>query len=209
MGQTIQSLAALPHKLTFRPPLVHLRDPFFRLQNHLLKWRWLLKTRSPCIKIRAPLFTEGRPDLSNYVQLSAGCVVERYSTIWISNDDNANPHLTLAENVYVGPNVFLGSYQPITIGKDSMIGAYSYIISGNHCFSEMHTPIRLQGYTGEPIEIGQDVWIGCRVVILPGVTIGEGAVIAAGAVVNKSVPAYEVWGGVPARKLGMRGHQAA
>jgi len=48
------------------------------------------------------------------------------------------------------------------------------------------------------------VWIGCHVVILPGVTIGDHAVIGAGAVVNKDVPPWEKWGGVPAKKIGMR-----
>jgi acetyltransferase-like isoleucine patch superfamily enzyme len=86
-----------------------------------------------------------------------------------------------------------------------MIGAYSYIISANHCFKDKNKPIRLQGYTGAPIDIGCDVWIGCHVTILPGVTIGDGAIIAAGAVVNKNVPSFEIWGGVPARKLGERG----
>ncbi|NJM99227.1 MAG: acyltransferase [Phormidesmis sp. RL_2_1] len=108
--------------------------------------------------------------------------------------------LNLAENVYCGRNVYIGAYQPISIGQNSLIGAYSYLISGNHPFSDIAVPIRLQGYEGSPITIGSDAWLGCQVVVLPGVTIGDGAVIAAGAVVNKNVPAYEVWGGVPAKK---------
>ncbi|NJK38233.1 MAG: acyltransferase [Oscillatoriales cyanobacterium RM1_1_9] len=107
----------------------------------------------------------------------------------------------LGNNVYLGRNVYLGVYQPLTIGQNSLIGAYSYLITANHRFENPDIPIRLQGYTGASIQIGQDVWLGCHVVILPGVTVGDGAVIAAGAVVNKNVPAYEVWGGVPARKL--------
>lgn len=196
---------SIPYKLTFRSPLLYFRDPFFRFQRHVLKWQWLLKTRSTTTKIRTPLSTDGQPDLSQYVQIAPGCVIERYCTIWIADEAQANPQLTLEGNVYVGPNVFLGAYQPIHIGKDSLIGAYSYIISGNHRFSDRDTPVRLQGYTGAPVTIGQDVWMGCRVVVLPGVTIGDGAVIAAGAVVNKNVPAYEVWGGVPAQKIGLRG----
>ena len=205
MGQLIESLAVLPYKATFRPPLVYLRDPYSRLQNHLLKWRWLLATRSHTTKIRTPIEVEGRTDFAKYIKIASGCVLEKCGTIWISDDVGANPKLTLEENVYIGPNTYLGSYQPISIGKDSLIGAYSYIISSNHRFDDIHTPVRLQGYTGASIKIGQDVWIGCRVIILPGVTIGNGAVIAAGAVVNKDVPAYEVWGGIPARKLRERG----
>ena len=48
------------------------------------------------------------------------------------------------------------------------------------------------------------VWVGTRAMILPGVTLGHGAVVAAGAVVTKSIPAFEIWGGIPARKIGER-----
>lgn len=56
----------------------------------------------------------------------------------------------------------------------------------------------------EPIVIVADVWIGANAVILRGVTIGRGAIVAAGAVVTRSVPEFEIWGGVPAKKLGVR-----
>ena len=62
-------------------------------------------------------------------------------------------------------------------------------------------PIYYQGYIGDPICIEDEVWIGTHVIVLPGVTIGKGAIIAAGSVVNKNVPAYEIWGGSPARFL--------
>ncbi|MEP1334551.1 MAG: DapH/DapD/GlmU-related protein [Lentilitoribacter sp.] len=55
-----------------------------------------------------------------------------------------------------------------------------------------------------PIVIEDDVWLGARVTVLPGISIAQGAIIAAGSVVTKPVPAYEIWGGVPARKLGQR-----
>jgi acetyltransferase-like isoleucine patch superfamily enzyme len=50
----------------------------------------------------------------------------------------------------------------------------------------------------------EDVWLGCHVVVLMGVKIGRGAVVAAGAIVNKNIPSYEIWGGVPAKKIGER-----
>ena len=56
----------------------------------------------------------------------------------------------------------------------------------------------------EPIEIADNVWIGANAVILRGVTIGQGAVVAAGAVVTKKIPPNEIWGGLPARKIGER-----
>jgi acetyltransferase-like isoleucine patch superfamily enzyme len=64
--------------------------------------------------------------------------------------------------------------------------------------------IKDQGYTLGPVKIGAGAWLGTQVIILPNVTIGEGAIIGAGSVVTKSVGAYEIWGGVPARKIGDR-----
>ncbi|MBP5973266.1 acyltransferase [Brasilonema sp. CT11] len=100
---------------------------------------------------------------------------------------------------YIGRNTFIGVFQPITIGEDVLIGAYSYIISGNHCYERRDIPIGAQGFVGAPIVIEDGAWLGTHVVVLPGVTIGKGAIVAAGSVVTKSIPAYEVWGGVPAK----------
>ncbi|RMF04625.1 MAG: acetyltransferase, partial [Bacteroidetes bacterium] len=55
-----------------------------------------------------------------------------------------------------------------------------------------------------PIVIRNDVWLASGVTVLSGVEIGQGAVVAANSVVNKSIPAYEIWGGTPARKIGER-----
>ena len=195
----------LPYKATFRPPLVYCREPFFKVRHALNQWKWLRGVRSHTTKIYSPIEIRGRHNFADFIKISAGCVLEKDCLLWIADESGANPQISLAENVYCGRSVYIGSYQPISIGKNSLVGANSYIISGNHRFSDVNLPIRLQGYEGNPIEIGDDVWLGAQVVVLPGVTIGDGSVIAAGAVVNKSVPTYEIWGGVPARKLGNRG----
>ncbi|WP_165864118.1 glycosyltransferase [Capsulimonas corticalis] len=133
------------------------------------------------------------------IEIGHGSNLERDVSLWISDDDGARARLTLGNDVYVGRNTFLGVYQPISIGADTMIGAYSYIISASHRFDRRDTPIREQGYSGAPIVIEEDVWIGTHVTILPGVTIGRGAIVGAGSMVNKDIPPYEIWGGVPAR----------
>lgn len=83
----------------------------------------------------------------------------------------------------------------LTIGQGVLIGPQAYIADDN--FHE----IRGGGRKIRPIHIGDHVWIGARCIILPGVTIGDGAVIAAGAVGNRDVPAGTLWGGVPARYI--------
>ena len=72
------------------------------------------------------------------------------------------------------------------------------------CIRDRDKPIRLQGATRKGIEIGNDCWIGSKVTILDGVKIGNHAIVAAGAVVNKNVPDYAIVGGVPAKILKMR-----
>ncbi len=93
----------------------------------------------------------------------------------------------------------------VTIGKNVMVGQELLIYTHNHCMERIDIPMKEQGMTQDlPVTIGDDVWIGSRVTILPGVHIGNGAVIGAGAVVTKNVPDYEVWGGNPAKKLKAR-----
>jgi acetyltransferase-like isoleucine patch superfamily enzyme len=94
---------------------------------------------------------------------------------------------------------------PITIGNNVRIAAFCVMISANHRFDDPDTPIRGQGMDPGPITIEDDVWIGARVNVLAGVTIGRGSVIGAGAVVTKDVPPYSVAVGVPAKVIGRRG----
>lgn len=94
---------------------------------------------------------------------------------------------------------------PVTIGRDVMMGPDVVIIATNHGFADVTRPMIEQGHeTPDPVEIGDDVWIGTRAVILPGVRVGKGAIIGAGAVVTKNVPDYTIVAGNPARVIGNR-----
>ena len=80
-----------------------------------------------------------------------------------------------------------------------MMGTDVTVITRNHRFDRIDIPMMRQGFEEEkPVYIGDDVWIGDRVIILPGVHVGNGCVIAAGSVVTKDVAPYTVVGGVPA-----------
>ncbi len=93
----------------------------------------------------------------------------------------------------------------VTIGDNVMIGQEALMFTKNHRMDRLDIPMGGQGFTPvKPIVIGNDVWIGARVTILPGVHIGNGCVIGAGAVVTKDVPDFEIWGGNPAHKLKSR-----
>jgi maltose O-acetyltransferase len=83
------------------------------------------------------------------------------------------------------------------------------MITRKHGFARTDVTISDQGYTHAPIKIEDDVWVGFQAIILPGVTIGRGSIVGAGAVVTKDVPPYTVVVGVPARPLRQRRVDAA
>jgi acetyltransferase-like isoleucine patch superfamily enzyme len=106
---------------------------------------------------------------------------------------------------YIGCNAVLGAGGGgIRIGSNVLIGQGVSIHSENHNFKNMHQLIREQGISHKGVVIGDDVWIGSKSVILDGVTIETGAVVGAGSIVTRSVPAYNLVVGVPAKVIGTR-----
>ena len=170
-----------------------------RFRADFLKRQWISSVRKKGTLVAKTLSFKGKTDdLSSFTCEHWG-IIEDFVTIWLSADAGSDPKLTLGKRVFIGQNTYLGVYQPIQIGDNTIIGAYSYLISANHRYESRETPVRDQGFVGAPICIEEDVWIGTHVVILPGVTICKGAIIAAGSIVNRSVPPYEIWGGAPAK----------
>lgn len=93
----------------------------------------------------------------------------------------------------------------ITIGSNARVGEYCSIRDQDHQFGLTDMPVKDQGFSGAPVKIGRDVWIGRGVFVGSGVEIGDGAVIGANSVVTKSIPAFAVAVGSPARVIHMRG----
>lgn len=108
------------------------------------------------------------------------------------------PDLIIGDNSGVGINCEL--YGEIRIGNDVMMGPEVIIYTSGHAYENKNIPMRLQGSTNvNPVIIGNDVWIDRRVIIMPGVNIGNGCVIGAGSIVTHNVPDYCVVAGVPAK----------
>ena len=99
-----------------------------------------------------------------------------------------------------GIGVKCEAHGPITIGHDVMMGPEVVIYTGNHRHDRVDIPMMDQGGENcKPATIGNDVWIGRRAMIIPGAVIGDGCIIAAGAVVTHTIPPYNIAAGVPAK----------
>lgn len=109
----------------------------------------------------------------------------------------------LAEFVYVGNGCVIG--KNVSIGRYTMLAPRVSIVGADH---RMDVPGRPMIFAGRPEQkptmIGDDAWIGVGAVVMQGVTIGRGAVVGANAVVTKDIPAFEIWVGIPARRVGAR-----
>ena len=122
-------------------------------------------------------------------------------------------HAFLDGNTQIGHHNYFGNYVTVsksTIGNYCSVGDRAVIGPGEHDVSHVSTSAVFQdgsiyeAWTKEPCTIGSDVWIGTQAVVLRGVHVGHGAVIAANAVVTKDVPPYAIVGGVPARLIRFR-----
>lgn len=110
-------------------------------------------------------------------------------------------HLSIGNNDAMNNDVRINAGGNVRIGNNVIIGPRVIIHSANHKYDDPSIPIQKQGHIFERVLIEDDVWIGAGAIILPGVKIGKGSVIAAGSVVTKDVPPYTVVAGVPARKI--------
>lgn len=131
--------------------------------------------------------------------------IGKYTTIECSGTmKNLGRGLIVGNNVGLGTHGFFGCAGGIEIGDNTIFGNYVSLHSENHNFSDMTRPIRLQGINRKGIKIGSDCWLGAKVTVLDGAVIGNGCIVAAGAVVRGSFPENVVIGGVPAKILKQR-----
>lgn len=142
------------------------------------------------------IYSSVRKDLPPFRKFVLGrySVVEDFSCL-----NNAVGDLIIGDHTRVGlGNTIIG---PVTIGNHVNLGQNVTVTALNHNFENVDMRIDEQGINTSPIVIEDDVWIGTNAVILPGVTIGQHSVVAAGSVVNQSIPPYCVCAGVPARLI--------
>ncbi len=128
--------------------------------------------------------------------------IDKYSTIGAGVRIKAGfkGKIIIGERVLIDDYSILSAHESIRIGSNTMVSANCYLVDFNH-----KVPLSLkdiskkEGYKNLPITVGSNVWLGTHVIVLPGVKIGEGAVVGAGSVVTKDVPPFVIVAGNPAR----------
>jgi acetyltransferase-like isoleucine patch superfamily enzyme len=138
--------------------------------------------------------TLGVPASRGRILLGDSVWIERGAVLWAFDGS-----IQLAANVYLGPYVTIYGHGGVEIGQDTLVSMKVTIVSSNHGIPPLGGSIRQAADVLLPTKIGRDVWIGANAVILGGTTIGDGAVVAAGSVVNRDVAPGAVVAGAPAR----------
>jgi len=128
------------------------------------------------------------------------CRLEHDIFIKITNEQ---AQIELGDDVFLGRGVEMDISHGLCIGKHTLIAPDCFITDHNHLYAAGKS-IASQGCEGAAVHIGSDVWLGAKSIVLAGVTIADGAIVAAGAVVNRDVAPMAIVAGVPARVIGQR-----
>ena len=161
--------------------------------------RWFMRLLAPLYQHRGKhsvIHRSARMDTPPYRLFSLGnySVIESFACI-----NNAVGDVIIGDHTRIGlHNTIIG---PVDIGNHVNLAQGITVTALNHNFSDTNKRIDEQGVSTNPVTIEDDVWVGANAVILPGVTIGEHSVVAAGAVVTKDVPPHSLVAGVPAKVI--------
>ena len=161
--------------------------------------RWFMRLLAPLYQHRGKhsvIHRSARMDTPPYRLFSLGdySVLESFACI-----NNAVGDVIIGDHTRIGlHNTIIG---PVEIGSNVNLAQGITVTALNHNFSDTNKRIDEQGVSTNPVTIEDDVWVGANAVILPGVTIGEHCVVAAGAIVTKDVPPHALVAGVPAKVI--------
>jgi acetyltransferase-like isoleucine patch superfamily enzyme len=141
----------------------------------------------------------------SHIKIDGQCSVGPFSVIMVAQkNEKVSPLLIIGDKTYIGDQVNIrAAGGVIKIGREVLIANHVTIVSSNHG-TKHGEPMSQQAWRRGDVIIEDDVWVGAGVIVLPGAIIRKGAVIGAGAVVRGEVPANSIYGGIPARQIGVR-----
>jgi acetyltransferase-like isoleucine patch superfamily enzyme len=143
---------------------------------------------------------DAKGDANRGITIGSRVFVGRNTILSCKNGD-----IDLADGANIGFNCEIFSASRVSIGRDTLLAAYCYVIGGDHDFSDPSAAVLAQGRRSDGVAIGAGAWLGAGAKVLDGVTVGDGAVIGAAALVREAVPAGSIAVGIPARVVGQRG----
>jgi acetyltransferase-like isoleucine patch superfamily enzyme len=189
---------SLRQRLKSSPRLKCLID-YLLMNQRDARPRWYVRLVAPLYQHRgrgSKVYWSVRMDTPPYRRFWLGrrSALESYCCI-----NNAVGDVTIGDYTRIG--IHCTVIGPVCIGSHVNLAQGITVTALNHNFADTTQRIDEQGVSTRPVTIADDVWIGANAVILPGVNVGQHAVVAAGAVVTTDVPPYSVVGGVPAKVL--------
>ena len=170
---------------------------FIDLNAHIFTPEKIVLEEGASILKGAMLYAES--DLEIAIHLGKNVTIREYVYLHAYGG-----YITFGDGSSIGPFSLVYGNGGVQIGKNVMIANHCSIVAFNHIFERNDIPMAYQGRTEKGIQIGDDVWIGAHANILDGVTIGDGAIIAAGSVVTKDVEPGAIVGGIPAKMIKSR-----
>jgi acetyltransferase-like isoleucine patch superfamily enzyme len=178
-------------------------NPKYALLAVRLLWRRFLTPAGYRIRLDGMLF------LGRGVRLQVGRRAQmRFGRwTWIGDGTKIRCHegmVRIGAKTVLGQECTISAYQHVSIGDQCIVADRVMLIDFDHNVAEVERPIRRQGIYKRDVRVGNNVWIGYGAQILRGASVGDNAIVGAGAVVTKDVPANAVVGGVPARLIRMR-----
>ena len=168
---------------------------------------WLIRTKLICYNarlIRFPFVIRGGQhiDLGTSLTTGVGCRLEAFAT----DDNSAEKKIRFGHDVQINDYVHISAIEKVEIGDNVLMASHVYISDNSHGIysggvneSSPLTPPKDREYITAPVRIGKNVWLGEGVIVMPGVEIGDGCVIGAHSIVNKSIPANCIAVGAPAK----------